>query len=274
MVAIPSTVRIGASVIIEVQTPDGTKEYKSRLEDIEDNQLLIQVPTDRGQIVHISTNEYVTLQIATQSAVQMFSEGEVVAKRTDPFPMLVIRPISFESKQQRDFHRVQARIEPQAVWRWMGKVAPQVSGVAAQKVPTHGAMVDGTTVKSGAEDGNGSADGGDAAPAEEATDWWKAGDAAIVDISGGGLGLLSEENVPSGARLRLSFPLPLDEGKLEVGGQVMISRLRPARDRRDRTRFQLGVKFEDLNRPDQERLVRAIHRFQIEQRRRAQGHDR
>lgn len=258
MVTIPPTIRIGTPLTLEAQMPEGTKEFKSRLEDIEDGMLLVGTPSEKGQFVPIAVNEYVTLQLSTASSAQVFIEGEIISRRNAPFPVLCIRPISFESKQQRDFHRVQARIDPQAVWHWKGAPAAQPQDAAAA-VGTSPAAV---------------AANAEAATAEDGGEWWQAVDAAIVDLSGGGLGLLADSSVPSGAHLRISFPLPMNEGRLEVDGNVMISRMRPGRDRRERTRYQLGVRFENLTRPDQERLVRAIHRFQIEQRRRAQGHDR
>lgn len=233
MVQIPPSIKIGASTTIEVQTIDGAKEYKSRLEDLEAHFLLVSMPSERGQFVVIPSGQYVTLSVSTAAAANLFVEGEVVGRRTQPFPVLVVRPISIESNQQRLFHRVQVRIEPTGFWRWIGEGEPPP----------------GTR------------------PADDG-EQWQTLHGTIVDVSGGGLGMVSDAELPREAWVQIRFPLPSTKEPFEARGQIMVARPRP---HAGKTQYQLGVKFEHLEKREQERLVKANHQFQIEERRRARG---
>ncbi len=235
MVQIPPSIKVGATTTIEVQTTDGAREYKSRLEDIEAHLLLVSMPSERGQFVVISTGQYVTLSVSTASAANLFVEGEVVGRRTQPFPVIVVRPISIESNQQRLFHRVQVRIEPTGFWRWIGEGAPPPSAHPNQDEP-------GET--------------------------WQRLQGTIVDVSGGGVGMVSDVELPREAWVQIRFPLPATKEPFEASGQIMVARPRP---HGGQTQYQLGVKFEGLDKKEQERLVKANHQYQIEERRRARG---
>jgi c-di-GMP-binding flagellar brake protein YcgR len=235
MVQLPPSIKIGASASIEVQTSDGAREYKSRVEDIEAHFLLVSMPSERGEFVVIPTGQYVTLSVTTPSAANLFVEGEVVGRRTQPFPVLVIRPISVESNQQRLFHRVQVRIEPAGFWTWIGEGEPP------------------PTARPETQNG-------------ETT--WQALNGTIVDVSGGGVGMVSDVELPREAWVQVRFPLPATKEPFEARGRVMVARPRPLAGK---AQYQLGVKFEGLDKKEQERLVKANHQHQIEERRRARG---
>lgn len=235
MVQIPPSIRVGSSCNIEIQTPDGARDYKSRVEDIEANHLLVAQPSERGQDVEIASGSYVTVGIVNAAGAMMFVEGEVVGRRAQPYSMLMLRPISIESNQQRLFHRVQVRIEPNGVWTWIGSGEPSLTAKP----------------RSVGEDPN-----------------WQSLQATIVDLSGGGLGMLSHTELQREAWVFIRFPLPVSKEPFEARGKIMIARPRP---HADTVQYFLGVKFEGLDKTAQERIVRANHQHQIEERRKARG---
>jgi c-di-GMP-binding flagellar brake protein YcgR len=234
-IALPASIRIGANVTIEVQTREGAREYKSRIEDFEGGNMLITLPSERGEFVLMPAGQFVTLQVSTQSAANLFVEGEIMGRRTQPFPVMLIRPVSVESNQQRLFHRVQIRIEPLGAWRWIGDGKP----APAARLPR------------GAADPN-----------------WQAVHATIVDLSGGGLGMVVDVEIPRESWMGVRFPLPVVGDPFEAHGIVMMSRPRPHAGRQE---WHVGIRFEGLSKIDQERIVKANTQHQIEERRKARG---
>jgi c-di-GMP-binding flagellar brake protein YcgR len=235
-IVLPASIRIGANVTIEVQTSEGAREHKSRIEDFEEGLLVVALPSERGEFVPMPAGQFVTLQVSTQSAANLFVEGEIMGRRTQPFPVMLVRPISVESNQQRNFHRVQIRIDPLGAWRWIGNGTPALT----QRLP-----------RSAGGDPN-----------------WQAVHATIVDISGGGLGVVADIEIPKESWMGVRFPLPVTDDPFEAHGIVMMSRARP---HSGKTEFHVGVRFEGLSKVDQERLVKANHQYQIEERRKARG---
>jgi c-di-GMP-binding flagellar brake protein YcgR len=233
MVQIPPSIRIGASVSIEMQTADGAREYRSRIEDIEQGMLHVSMPSEKGQPVLIPAGQYVTLSVTTATGANLFVESEVMGRRMQPVPVVIARPISIESNQQRLFHRVNVRIEPAGIWHWLGQGDPPVTSK-----PT----------------------------ADTAS--WQLVKGTILDLSGGGLGMLSEADLPKEAWVHIKFPLPISAELVDARGKVMMARPRP---HGTETRYQLGVKFEGLSKQDQERIVRANTQHQLEERRKARG---
>lgn len=233
MVQIPPSIRIGASVSIEMQTQDGAREYKSRIEDIVNGMLLVSLPTEKGQPVLFPVGQFVTLAVATVTGANLFVESEVMGRKSQPIPVFVARPMSIESNQQRLFHRVNVRIDPNQLWQYLGQGEPPA------------------VTRPNGEDG-----------------LWRQFTGTILDVSGGGVGVLADSEVPRGAWVQVNFPLPITGDILNTCGRVMMSRPRP---QGADTLYQLGVKFERLTNLDQERIVKANHQFQLEERRKARG---
>lgn len=84
-------------------------------------------------------------------------------------------------------------------------------------------------------------------------------DAHILDISGGGVQMRSEERIPIGARIRLVFALESDPLQLDVT-VMALSIQKP-----DVTRsfHRVNAKFIDIERDVQERIIRFIFRQQM-----------
>jgi c-di-GMP-binding flagellar brake protein YcgR len=235
MVQIPPSIRVGSTCKIEIQTPEGAKEYNSRVEDVEANHLYVATPSERGKDVEIATGAFVTLAVINAAGAMMFVEGEVVGRKAQPLSMLALRPVSIETNQQRLFHRVQVRIAPDGFWRWIGNGDPPPTA----KPRTLG------------EDPN-----------------WQKVASTIVDLSGGGAGLLSPTELPRESWAFVRFPLPVTKEQFDARGKIMIARPRP---QGDIVQYFLGMKFEGLDKAAQEKIVRANHQHQIEERRKARG---
>ena len=309
MVELPSGLRVGASVTIEMNTHEGTREFKSRVEDIAEGEIAIMMPTERGVPVLIPLNEFISVSTVLPSAAQLFIEGEVVGRRGEPVPMLVVKPLRYQMTQKRQSFRVQARIEPEALWRWVDTAAeaaqkaaeaeaaaaaaaaepsgmpftatfapiatpiatPMTTPTAAPAVtPAAQSTPGGQGAAAPAANGGGQAD--PAAPvAGEGEQYWQALTGVIIDISGGGVGLLADQEAPVNSKLRIRFPLPTGEEDLDVAGTVVLARPRPMGQQ---TRYVLGLKFDELSAEEEERLLKANHHYQLEQRRKALGNDR
>jgi c-di-GMP-binding flagellar brake protein YcgR len=303
MTSMLSGIRIGSLVSLTLQTPEGTREFRSRVEDIAEGLLTVAMPTVQGRPVVVPLGEQISLMIQTVSDAPLYVEAEVVGRQARPFPLLQLRPLRVQEHQQRSFYRVQVSITPEEVWWWRGPVAPGpitdelepspaalagashrasrvdtdgVSRLAA--VPTAAALlatnergVSGSIKEgeahppAGKEAGElGRPEGSEAVPLHAGA--WVPLEAKIIDLSGGGVGLLAKRDLPPGTAVRLKFTLPIIGQKFDVRGRVVVSL--PRHDGEEQC-YKLGVKFESLSRQDQDRLVRANQLYQIEQRRRA-----
>ncbi|MGH2356283.1 MAG: flagellar brake protein [Chloroflexota bacterium] len=273
MIVIPSEIRLGMTVLIGVQAETGaTNQYKSRLESIEDEALAVAMPSEGGRPVLIAAGEKVTLMVSTRDAAQLIS-GEVTGRRAQPLPMLLIKPTKVESSQRRLLHRVPVTLDGLTVHWWLGEDAPREihrppAEASADPRPSRFSFNRGGGAGSAGEaDAGSAAEGQGAQPATN----WKLLRATAVDISGNGIGLVVGEEVPEGARLYVKVPLPAGDGTFETRGRVVITR--PV-TRGGRQCHRLGVKFEGLPNREQERLVKALHQYQIELRRRSLAYDR
>ena len=97
--------------------------------------------------------------------------------------------------------------------------------------------------------------------------YWRHFPAAIQDLSGGGIGLLCHEPIAEGARVRLRFPLPCGGGYCRVSGEVKLVRTSGRDDRPDNLPLTAGLEVQEIARADRERLIKAVLRFQSEERR-------
>ena len=84
-------------------------------------------------------------------------------------------------------------------------------------------------------------------------------DATILDISGGGMQLLSKQPVEVGARIRVIFPLAVDS----VEADVIVLALSVQHDGR-RSAYRINTRFADLPREIQERIIRFVFSAQLE----------
>ncbi len=300
-----SGVRIGSQVVLTLPVEGSNRDYKTRVEDITDELVTVAMPTEHGLPVMVPIGEQVNMMIQAVSDAPIHVEAEVVGRQARPFPLLQLRPLRVQEHQQRSFYRVQVSITPEEVWWWKGPADPgpiaddlepspaMLAGTARRAdtdglsklavVPTAAAVlatnergVSGSTREGGLHPpAGGEADrlsrreGGEAASSHAGA--WVPLEAKIVDLSGGGVGLVAKHELPAGTVVRLKFTLSIIGQKFDVRGRVVVSL--PRREGEEQ-RYKLGVKFESLSRQDQDRLVRANQLYQIEQRRRAIDYDR
>ena len=226
MVASLPGVRIGATCEIAIESADGYGEYKSRIEDFQEDRLTVAMPTHRGAFIIPSIGDPIEVIVPTPGGGQLFLESEVLQRQSDPLPMLVLRVLSVGQRQARGYYRItDLKVQPTecAVW--------DIS------------------------------DGRDEA-------FWRPVRAIIQDMSGGGCGLLADEEMPVGSRARIRFPLPFGGGECIGIGEVKMCRPHGARGgRRGSERWIVGLQMDEITRRTRERLIKGVHRYQAEERR-------
>jgi c-di-GMP-binding flagellar brake protein YcgR len=95
--------------------------------------------------------------------------------------------------------------------------------------------------------------------------FWRPVRASVQDMSGGGIGMLADEDIPQGTRMRVRFPLPYGGGECIGTGEVKMCR--PHRGSSRSPRWILGLQLDQMARRERERLIKGVHRFQAEERR-------
>jgi c-di-GMP-binding flagellar brake protein YcgR len=87
--------------------------------------------------------------------------------------------------------------------------------------------------------------------------------AVILDLSGGGAQVQTEAAVPAGARVRIAFGL--DDDPLDIDAVAEVRGLKaPGQHSKY---YRVHLQFSEIARTDVERIVRYIHRQQVEMRR-------
>lgn len=94
---------------------------------------------------------------------------------------------------------------------------------------------------------------------------WSAG--FTLDLGGGGVGLLTDLSLNVGDKVEVK--LPLDDAPLVVAGRVV--RRRPERVVGVKVLQAWGINFVDMDKRDQDRIIRFLFAYQIRQRQREQG---
>lgn len=233
MVAALPGIRIGATLSMEADDPAlGADSYKCRIEDFKDERVWLTWPAKRGQAVKLQLDDSVSLALA-QTGPNGQPEATlyldcIVVDRLVPTPQ---NPV------------------PQVVVRVVaaGRQAPRGSYRLPVRMPLTDAVVRVSSY---------------------GTTSWKPIAAYIHDISAGGLGITSDEEVAQGLKLRVRFPVPAGSGEMSVTVEVMnVTDVSPGERL---SKYKLGVKFDDATQQQRERMARAIHRAQLENRRRDQ----
>ena len=234
MVATLPGLRVGLNCSIELDTEDAAEGegFKSRVEDLRDDVIVVGWPTRRGMNVSVSIGDLAYLTVPTfdsrgQVAPTLYLDGEIIGRTpgsVEALATLAVRVLAVGRQQQRAHFRLYVKLQPIdcAIWyRSFGS--------------------------------------------SEAEGVWRPINATVTDLSGGGVGLESESEVAEGTRIRLRFPYPTGSGNFQIEARVAKCITSNAGGR---TRYKLGTQFEQIDRAQRERLQRCIHRYQIEQRRR------
>jgi c-di-GMP-binding flagellar brake protein YcgR len=223
MVASLPGVRIGANCEIAIESADGYGEYKSRIEDLEEDRLTLAMPTHRGSFVVPRTDDPLQVIVPTPGGGTLFLECEVLGRQNQPIPLVMVRVLAVGQQQSRGFFRINVTVRPTecAVW----------------------------DIGSGPEDS-----------------FWRPVRAIVQDMSGGGIGMLADEAVPVGARMRLRVPLPYGGGECVGTGEIKMCRPHRGSSARN-PRWIVGVQLDQIARRERERLIKGVHRYQAEERR-------
>jgi c-di-GMP-binding flagellar brake protein YcgR len=228
MVASLPGIRIGATCEVAIESADGYGEYKSRIEDFQEDRLTVAMPTHRGAFVIPSIGDPIEVIVPTPGGGTLFLESEVIQRQSQPLPLLVVRVLSVGQRQSRGYFRIYLTLRPTECALW--------------------------DISDGRDDA-----------------YWRPVRAVIQDMSGGGIGLLADEEMPVGSRVRVRFPLPYGGGECIGIGESKMCRVQAppsgtgARARAGR--WIVGLQMDEITRRTRERLIKAVHRHQAEERR-------
>ena len=230
MVANLPGVRVGAVCEIAIESADGYGEYKSRIEDFQDDRMTVAMPTHRGAFVIPAIGDPLDVIVPTGTGGTLFLESEVLGRQSEPLPLLNVRVLSVGQRQSRGYYRI----------------------LDLKLQPTECAVWD---ISDGRDDA-----------------FWRPVRAVVQDMSGGGIGLLADEEMPVGSRARVRFPLPFGGGECVGIGEVKMCRPHGARgaaisSKRDSQRWIIGLQMDEIPRRTRERLIKGVHRYQAEERR-------
>jgi c-di-GMP-binding flagellar brake protein YcgR len=234
MVATLPGLRVGLNCTLELDTDDPVESegLKSRIEDLRDDQVVVAWPTRRGQNVGVQVGDMVFLTVPTfdsrgQPLPTLYLDGEVLARSPGSAEQVATLTVRVLAvgRQQQRSH-----------FRLYVTLQPIDCAVWERDFG-----------------------------AGESGGYWRPIGATVTDMSGGGVGLQSEDRVEEGSKLRLRFPYPYGSGDFIAEARVAKVFTATAAGR---TRYKVGTSFEQIDRAQRERLMRCIHRFQIEQRRR------
>lgn len=227
-------IRIGATLNMEADDPTlGADTYRCRIEDFSGDRLTLTWPSKRGQSVKLAVEDSVSLAMA-----QAGSDGQPTATIYLDCVVVDRLPPSPGNPVALVVVRVLAA----------GRQAPRGSYRLPVTIPLTECAV--------RESSYGAAT-------------WKPVCGFVHDISGGGLGLTLDEEVAQGLKLRVRFPVPMGSGEMAVTVEVMnVIDVNPGERL---SKFKVGVKFDDATGLQRERMARAVHRSQVENRRRDQA---
>src|SRR5207247_5999779 len=82
-------------------------------------------------------------------------------------------------------------------------------------------------------------------------------DGGVVDLSGGGMRVITKNDLSAGQNITLRFSLPENEREMMVRGRVVLSFFDASRQQ-----FAHGIAFTQIAAPDQSEIVEFIHELQ------------
>jgi c-di-GMP-binding flagellar brake protein YcgR len=82
-------------------------------------------------------------------------------------------------------------------------------------------------------------------------------DGGVVDLSGGGMRVITKSDLNAGQNITLRFALPENEREMMVRGRVVLSFFDASRQQ-----FAHGIAFTQIAAPDQSEIVEFIHELQ------------
>lgn len=217
---------------VEIEVPRGPYrgKYVSRIEDIFPDRFHVAMPMFRGYYVSIPRGTRVWVSYVKDKAVY-YLETEVLERIPGPVPRLVLAlPERVERVQRRRFVRFEAAL-PVA---YQKLTEGQTSGLT---------LPAGASVSLGAPTSQPSTNQEGLVPEPVL--------ARTADISGGGIMLVAEEDIPVGTRLALLISLP--QAKIKAEGKV--TRLVKTMEVRGKTNYFLGVEFTSISDWDQDRII-------------------
>ncbi|WP_274364487.1 flagellar brake protein [Paenibacillus thermotolerans] len=111
--------KINQTLQFQVASPDeeeAGKEYKSRIADLDDEHLYMEIPIDvqTGKLKRLEIGDQLAVHFITEGGVKNFFESEVIGFTQDVIRLVAIRkpePNAITRTQRRTFLRVAAQLE-------------------------------------------------------------------------------------------------------------------------------------------------------------------
>lgn len=91
------------------------------------------------------------------------------------------------------------------------------------------------------------------------------GKGVIFDISGGGVMLVSQTNIPKGKKIKIDFDKPL--GPLTLSGEVIRSKVEwYVSDKNKEMHWTIHIKFADISAEDRKKVIQYVYKCATERR--------
>lgn len=106
---------IGMKVQLELESDDERQSFPSKIEDLDGKNLVIGMPIKANYIYFVSLNEVVYVYFSRKDSFYRL-ECEVIRKRYEPIPVLILKPIRQPYKyQRRSFFRIDITLDVKVI---------------------------------------------------------------------------------------------------------------------------------------------------------------
>jgi c-di-GMP-binding flagellar brake protein YcgR len=218
-----STEDLKLNQLVEIEVDDGgfKGRYPSRIEEAGEKTLVLAMPMHRGEIVPLHPGLRIQVSFTREGAGYVFSTNIINRVRT-PLPIMIVeKPVEAERSQRRSWVRVDINLPIKfRVW------PTDVKGHENKGYENLSDYIETTT----------------------------------IDISGGGLMLLTDELLKQGDLLEIVLEAA-GIGPLKIKSKVMQIRSTPPSAKKG---YFIGVIFIDIREGERDRIVRMVFNRQRE----------
>ena len=100
-------------ITIEVEDNGSTRSYRSRIESVVGERLVVAMPMEKERYVPFTRGQMVTVYLDSRALVYRYFETEVTGTNLDPTPVLLLRlPNEIKRLERRQHTRVEVYIVP------------------------------------------------------------------------------------------------------------------------------------------------------------------
>jgi c-di-GMP-binding flagellar brake protein YcgR len=201
---------------IEVDLEQKIHTYHSRIEDLNENSIVIAEPYSQGFFLPRKYQKQYTARVVTGNCAYLFNT-ELLRYIRNPIPLWVISlPVDIQRKQLRGFVRFTVNLDVNLEW-----------------INTENETENKYTL--------------------------------TKDISGNGIGVISDEIIPIGTKIKVAFFIEVKNiNKIEVKAEGEVTRIIPLETPDEK--YIIGIKFGKIAETTRVAIVKYIFQKQIERR--------